>query len=495
MSNQNHTHSTKNNSKLSKSLIYTKTQRSFSETRLSLLRLIFSSFLGFAVATGSAYCDIDPLSYSTFGDPVMFSFGITNYLNQSIINELAFEETTATTNKTIAPTTNLSSTPKKLAEKYPIGQRTQFENAFTEALSIYKQLEAKYGIPANDVAGALAAYLLGNYEAYYDVTLPEAQLIKLINQMRTVLTVNAVFTNASATEKRQVYEEMAIIGVFMVVGRGEVNKQPNNTTLKNNFRQTAKLNLEQFLGISVDRLKIDGNGLAIAKNSANLNTVPPGSENNDNLQGTSADDLIEGLGGNDTLDGKEGSDTASYQHAPKKVTVNLAKNSATGGAGKDKLKDIENVIGSAFADTLTGSGSNNSLSGLAGNDKLIGGLGNDTLIGGTGVDSLTGGKGADQFRFDSLPNSKTNADKITDFSKAQGDQISLDPAIFPNQTFASVKKLAFAKNGEQIIYEKSTGRLYYDADGAGSGIVAQLLATLANKPTLDNSALTCQPRC
>lgn len=210
-----------------------------------------------------------------------------------------------------------------------------------------------------------------------------------------------------------------------------------------------------------------------------------GTDKVDFLEGTSTNEIFEGLAGNDRINGHEGIDTASYEHAPQKVNVNLAKNLAVGGAGKDKLANIENAIGSVFADTMTGNGANNVLSGLAGNDKLYGGGGKDTLIGGIGNDVLTGGKGADTFRFDNL----SSADKITDFSKAQGDLIHLNASVFTNQTLVSVKKLALAKNGQHLIYEKSTGRLFYDSDGAGTGASAQLIATVTSKPALDNASL------
>ncbi|MEQ1529689.1 MAG: hypothetical protein ABL925_10255 [Methylococcales bacterium] len=227
-----------------------------------------------------------------------------------------------------------------------------------------------------------------------------------------------------------------------------------------------------------------------------------GSNNGDTIEGTAGDDVIDGLGGNDKIDGKEGVDTASYEHAAKKVQVNLSKKSAAGGAGKDKLSNIENVIGSGYSDILIGNHLDNVLTGLAGNDKLsggngndllvggvgndrlAGGTGNDTLLGGPGSDVMTGGKGADIFKLDS----PSTTDKITDFSKVHGDSISLDVAVFPNQSFVAVKKLALAKNGERVVYEKATGRLFYDADGSGGGAAAQLLATLSNKPTLESLA-------
>ena len=57
----------------------------------------------------------------------------------------------------------------------------------------------------------------------------------------------------------------------------------------------------------------------------------------------------------------------------------------TVGAGVDTLTGIENLIGSAFNDTLTGDAGNNVLTGGAGNDMLLGGAGDDTLDGGAGT--------------------------------------------------------------------------------------------------------------
>ncbi len=58
------------------------------------------------------------------------------------------------------------------------------------------------------------------------------------------------------------------------------------------------------------------------------------------------------------------------------------------------LINIEDVIGTSYADTITGTFGDNVLDGGAGNDLLKGYSGNDTLLGGAGNDSLFGGTGA-----------------------------------------------------------------------------------------------------
>ncbi|MFO1005158.1 MAG: calcium-binding protein [Planctomycetaceae bacterium] len=108
------------------------------------------------------------------------------------------------------------------------------------------------------------------------------------------------------------------------------------------------------------------------------------------LGGEGNDTLISGLG-NDTLDGGADVDTISYIQgvAGVRVSLALATAQATGGAGKDKLLNAENLIGSNFNDSLTGNAGQNVLDGGDGNDSLTGGLGHDEFYGGTGNDTLT----------------------------------------------------------------------------------------------------------
>jgi Ca2+-binding RTX toxin-like protein len=98
----------------------------------------------------------------------------------------------------------------------------------------------------------------------------------------------------------------------------------------------------------------------------------------------------------DVINGGNGNDTVSYAAAAAAnagVTVSLAIQAAnttqaaidaaiqdTGGSGRDVLIGIENIIGSAFNDTLTGDGNANALTGGDGSDTLNGGAGNDSLI-------------------------------------------------------------------------------------------------------------------
>ncbi|MBU3972136.1 MAG: M10 family metallopeptidase C-terminal domain-containing protein [Alphaproteobacteria bacterium] len=107
-----------------------------------------------------------------------------------------------------------------------------------------------------------------------------------------------------------------------------------------------------------------------------------GGSGNDALNGGDGDDILIGALGNDALNGGAGVDTADYAGAGAGVTVSLAAGTASGGAGSDTLSLVENVTGSAHADTLTGDGNANTLRGGGGIDTLNGGAGGDLLVAG-----------------------------------------------------------------------------------------------------------------
>jgi serralysin len=130
-----------------------------------------------------------------------------------------------------------------------------------------------------------------------------------------------------------------------------------------------------------------------------------GGAGNDTLNGGSGNDILNGGTGGDTLVGGTGTDTASYTGATAGVLADLATPSTNQGeAAGDGFNTLENLTGSAYADTLRGDAAvnvlnggngNDTLEGRGGNDTLQGGSGNDVLIGGAGGDSLQGGDGSD----------------------------------------------------------------------------------------------------
>jgi Ca2+-binding RTX toxin-like protein len=185
-----------------------------------------------------------------------------------------------------------------------------------------------------------------------------------------------------------------------------------------------------------------------------------------------AKSVFEGGKGNDTY-WLDGGDSAIEQFSGGIDTIN-AKTSMSLPAY------IENLVLTGSAVWAVGNSSNNVITGNALNNSIAGNF---------GADVLSGKSGRDTFRFDTKL-SASNRDIITDFSSTF-DQISLDRSYFSK--IGLVGKLASTAfyvgsaahdSSDRIIYNKSTGALYYDADGPGSSAKI-LFVTLSNKASLN----------
>jgi len=204
------------------------------------------------------------------------------------------------------------------------------------------------------------------------------------------------------------------------------------------------------------------------------------------------------------IDGGSGSNNDTYvvDNAGDKVYDVSAPGQTADAGGIDTVQASLNYTLGNFIENLQLTGTAgligignelfNNITGTTGNDNLNGMTGNDTLIGGLGTDKLTGGTGNDVFVFDSALDGKLNIDNITDFTLGQ-DKIQLNKSIFTalasgttldSTTFWSGPKAHLAT--DRIIFDNSTGALYYDADGSGKGAAVQFasIGTATSHPEL-----------
>ena len=236
-----------------------------------------------------------------------------------------------------------------------------------------------------------------------------------------------------------------------------------------------------------------------------------GSNFADNIVGSRANNRIEGGAGNDKLDGGvgadkmfggAGNDTYYVESVGDRVyeTATAAASDTTDLGGTDTVASsidyklgrfLENLTltgtanlagtGNNLGNALLGNSGANILKGLVGDDTLKGGAGNDTLLGGAGKDTLSGGAGKDAFVFDTSPASR---DTITDFNRTDGDKIQLSKAVFTGfaytgalhaEDFYAAAGATKAQDAtDRVIYNTTTGVLYYDADGLGGTAAVQI---------------------
>jgi uncharacterized delta-60 repeat protein len=263
------------------------------------------------------------------------------------------------------------------------------------------------------------------------------------------------------------------------------------------------------LAVNVENLVLAG--------EAAINGIGNALENS--IVGNGAANLLDGKAGTDTLDGAEGADVYIVASALDHVAAEFAD---SGSEGADEVRfsatvpgtltlfsgdtGIERVVigtgtaaiavttkkaalnvdafavlnalaisGNAGANIVAGTAFNDSISGAAGADTLNGNDGDDVISGGIGSDSLTGGAGADRFVFDVAP-ATSGKDSLTDFESG------LDKVVFSTAAFAALGApgvldasqfwsgegvTAAHDADDRIVYNTTTGVLYYDADGSG----------------------------
>jgi VCBS repeat-containing protein len=208
----------------------------------------------------------------------------------------------------------------------------------------------------------------------------------------------------------------------------------------------------------------------------------------DTLNGSSGSDVIRGGGGDDAIDGGGGTDLIDFSDATGAINFTLVQSSSTTavnlsavGLGTDSYKNIEGVIGTAFADTLNGSAAADTLKGGNGNDVIVAGAGNDILVGGSGADVLTGGAGSDTFVY--LKTDAAAVDTITDFDgTASGDVLNIGDLLTGYSAGNATQFISFHESGSNTIVS-------VDRDGASSAYGAQDLVVLQGVTGLDFATL------
>ncbi len=206
--------------------------------------------------------------------------------------------------------------------------------------------------------------------------------------------------------------------------------------------------IETVSNTSGGMLTITLNALANSFGGSNGRDIVTAGDGADTLYGRGGNDSLAGEGGNDRIFGEAGTD------------------SINGGDGDDML------YGGADTDSLSGS---------TGNDTLYGEAGNDFLQGNGGADQLFGGAGADTFQYFSGSSGTTlaTADRIRDFSSAQGDRIdlSLIDAIAggADDGFSFIGSDAFTNVAGQLRAVVSGGQTLVSGDTNGDGVADFLI--------------------
>jgi Ca2+-binding RTX toxin-like protein len=261
-------------------------------------------------------------------------------------------------------------------------------------------------------------------------------------------------------------------------------------------------------GAGVDTVSYAASSAAVNVNLA-LTTVQSGGHAQgdvltgiENLIGSKYNDTLTGNATANNINGGAGVDTVSYAASSAAVNVNLALTTAQSGgyAAGDVLRNIENLMGSNFGDTLIGNTVANQLNGYGGNDTLDGGAGNDYLAGGSGINVVAGGAGNDTYVADSTGENtfiitKENSanDTVINFLAGASNKIDLR-GFTAAPTFANLSKVQSGANtiitieGHTITLQNVTATALTAAHFVGLATTSGLNTGTAGNDTLTGTA-------
>lgn len=184
--------------------------------------------------------------------------------------------------------------PKLLARegKGNAAEQRATEQFFNSQIEIYEQTAAYHKYPANDVAFALIYFINNNYEIYYDlVDVPiekdpwakraksGLERLALMNtkrsrkvtpaedramyfQFKEALSAKPEFRKMTDEQKQQVTETLAIMYGIVYASYMKAIDEEDEQLLRE-ARSAAKSGLEELLGVSIEKIKINLSGMSL----------------------------------------------------------------------------------------------------------------------------------------------------------------------------------------------------------------------------------------
>jgi Ca2+-binding RTX toxin-like protein len=226
-----------------------------------------------------------------------------------------------------------------------------------------------------------------------------------------------------------------------------------------------------------------------------------GTPGSDNINGSNEDDFVQGGSGDDSISSDGGDDLVQGNSGFDLINAGKGNDTVYGGTQNDTVsgdKGSDLLYGNGNDDLLTGGKDKDTLLGGYGEDTLDGGSNRDVLYGGIDDDLLTGGNDKDTFRIGFAPGEAVPADAIdqlgvdtiTDFNPGQ-DVIELDTRVLTELTdtlraeFNNASSLASADQNAVLIYDRSTGLVYYNEDASVKGDEKAILQLDPGKKGID----------
>lgn len=197
----------------------------------------------------------------TYNAPMSNFISATVVNNLGMINAAPAEKAAVPLRAASAPQTARSA--RELAQRFPAQYHARMEQLYTESFGVYRKLEAKFGWQSDDMAGALAAFVVGNYMVFAGTNVADDHFVAVAGQFRRNPGIASAFKNLKPQDLRAMYEQSAMVGTFMALTALAKEQKAQPPDVQARVRDSARANLQQVLGLDPARLRVGPQGLSV----------------------------------------------------------------------------------------------------------------------------------------------------------------------------------------------------------------------------------------
>lgn len=166
----------------------------------------------------------------------------------------------------LAPATPaVQANARELAAHFPQEQRVKMGQLFVQSMDVYGQLTKKLDIPQRDMAGSLAAFIVGNYMVMNQTDVSDDVFKTVARQLRTQQPLREMGKRVKATQLRTLYEQSAMVGTFMALTWKSHQRSPQPAPVWTNVRDAARANLQAVLRADPTKLRLDQDGMRLER--------------------------------------------------------------------------------------------------------------------------------------------------------------------------------------------------------------------------------------
>lgn len=201
--------------------------------------------------------------YATYGAP------LNSFMHSSVLNNRSMIQASDPSSQK-APIASLRAdapaavqrNAADLAQHFPPQHRAVMTKAFADSMDVWHQLETKLSLPRNDVGGALAAFLVGNYMVMTGKEVSDEEFGVVVDQLRRQPSLQNSLGSQSPSALRNLYEQSAMTGTFMALAYKSQQTKPQPPAQQAHLRNAARENL-RTIGLNPDRVHIDARGISM----------------------------------------------------------------------------------------------------------------------------------------------------------------------------------------------------------------------------------------